>query len=51
MNAFGITKKSISFFVNMFNINYVDEDNINRYVEDWKWAKGQFKAKNLKKVA
>ena len=57
MNAFGITKKSISFFVNMFNINYVDEDNINRYVEveyrpdDWKWAEGQFKAKNLKKVA
>jgi hypothetical protein len=33
MNAFGITKKSISFFVNMFNINHVDEDNISRYVE------------------
>jgi hypothetical protein len=57
MNAFGITKKSISFFVNMFNINHVDEDDISRYVEveykpdDWEWAKGQFKAKNLKKVA
>jgi hypothetical protein len=57
MNAFGITKKSISFFVNMFNINHVDEDNISRYVEveykpdDWEWAKSQFKAKNLKKVA
>ena len=57
MNAFGITKKSISFFVNMFNINHVDEDNISRYVEveykpdDWECAKGQFKAKNLKKVA
>ena len=56
MNAFGITKKSISFFVNMFNINYVDEDNINRYVEveyrpdDWQWVKEQLKAENLKNI-
>ena len=57
MNAFGITKKSINFFVNMFNSNSIDENGINRYVEveyrpdDWKWVKGQFKDKNLKKVA
>ena len=57
MNVFGITKKSISFFTNMFNVNHVDEDDISRYVEveyrpdDWKWVKCQFKDKNLKKVA
>ena len=56
MNAFGITKKSINFFVNMFNSNRIDENGINRYVEveygphDWKWAKKQLKAENLKNI-
>ena len=57
MNVFGITKKSISFFVNMFDKLCLDEDNISRYVEveyspnDWQWAKEQLKAEKLKKVA
>ena len=56
MNAFGITKKSINFFVNMFNSNRTDENCINRYIEveygphDWKWAKEQLKAENLKNI-
>ena len=56
MNAFGITKKSINFFVNMFNSNRIDENGINRYVEvayrpdDWKWVKEQLKAENLKNI-
>ena len=56
MNAFGITKKSINFFVNMFNSNRIDENGINRYVEveyrpdDWKWAKKQLKVENLKNI-
>jgi len=57
MNVFGITKKSISFFVNMFDKLGIDEDNISRYVEveynpnDWQWAKKQLKNEKLKKVA
>ena len=56
MNAFGITKKSINFFVNMFNSNRTDENGINRYVEveyrpdDWQWVKEQLKAENLKNI-
>ena len=56
MNAFGITKKSINFFVNMFNSNRIDENCINRYVEveyrpdDWRWVKEQLKAENLKNI-
>ena len=57
MNVFGITQKSISFFVNMFGRLGIDEDNISRYVEveyspnDWQWAKEQLKNEKLKKVA
>ena len=57
MNVFGITKKSISFVVNMFDKLGLNEDNIARYVEveyspnDWQWAKEQLKAEKLKKVA
>tara|TARA_B100001093_G_C26259224_1_gene772030 strand:- start:438 stop:611 length:174 start_codon:yes stop_codon:yes gene_type:complete len=57
MNVFGITQKSISFFVNMFDRLGIDEDNISRYVEveynpnDWQWAKEQLKNEKLKKVA
>ena len=57
MNVFGITQKSINFFVNMFDRLGIDEDNISRYVEveynpnDWQWAKKQLKNEKLKKVA
>jgi len=57
MNVFGVTKKSINFFVNMFDRHITNEDNVNRYVEveyspnDWQWAKEQLKAEKLKKVA
>ena len=57
MNVFGITQKSINFFVNMFDRLGIDEDNISRYVEveyspnDWQWAKEQLKNEKLKKVA
>tara|TARA_R100000655_G_C2988218_1_gene192680 strand:- start:1774 stop:1947 length:174 start_codon:yes stop_codon:yes gene_type:complete len=56
MNAFGITKKSINFFVNMFNSNRIDENCIKQYVEieygpnDWRWAKEQLKVENLKNI-
>jgi len=55
--VFGITKKSIHFFVNMFNINRVDENGIRKFVEveykpyDREWAYEQLKAEKLKKVA
>ena len=57
MNVFGITKKSINFFINMFDRNSIDENGIRRYVEveyrpnDWQWAKEQLKAEKLKNVA
>ena len=57
MNAFGITQKSISFFLNMFYKHSVDESNIRKFVEvefkpdDRQWAYEQFKAKKLEKVA
>ncbi len=57
MNVFGITKKSINFFTNMFDRNSIDENGINRYVEveykqnDWQWAKEQLKVEKLKNVA
>ena len=56
MNVFGITKKSINFFTNMFDRNSIDENGINRYVEveyrpdDWKWVKEQLKGKSIKNV-
>ena len=56
MNVFGITKKSINFFTNMFDRNSIDENGINRYVEveykpdDWQWVKEQLKAEKLKNV-
>ena len=56
MNVFGITKKSINFFTNMFDRNSIDENGIRRYVEveygphDWKWAKEQLKAEKLKNI-
>jgi len=48
-NAFGITKKSVDFFVNMFNSDKRNEDNLRKYVEteyrptDWNWAYEQNK--------
>tara|TARA_B100000519_G_C13840201_1_gene249208 strand:+ start:189 stop:392 length:204 start_codon:yes stop_codon:yes gene_type:complete len=56
MNVFGITKKSINFFINMFDRNSIDENGINRFVEveyspnDWQWVKKQLKDENLKNV-
>ena len=56
MNVFGITKKSINFFTNMFDRNSIDENGINRYVEveykpdDWQWVKEQLKAEKLKNI-
>ena len=56
MNVFGITKKSINFFTNMFDRNSIDENGINRFVEveyspnDWQWVKKQLKDENLKNV-
>ena len=52
--VFGITKKSIHFFVNMFNINRVDENGIRKFVEveykprDRQWAYHQIKDSFLK---
>tara|TARA_Y100000114_G_scaffold92614_1_gene86051 strand:+ start:779 stop:982 length:204 start_codon:yes stop_codon:yes gene_type:complete len=56
MNVFGITKKSINFFINMFDRNSIDENGINRFVEveyspnDWQWVKKQLKDESLKNV-
>ena len=56
MNVFGITKKSINFFTNIFDRNSIDENGINRYVEveykpdDWQWVKEQLKAEKLKNI-
>jgi len=57
MNVFSITKKSINFFVDLFNGHAVDEDNIERFAEveykpnDRDWAFEQLKTEKLKKVA
>ena len=57
MNAFGITQKSISFFLDMFYKHNFNESNIRRFVEveyspnDREWAYEQLKAEKLKKVA
>ena len=57
MNAFGITQKSISFFLNMFYQHSVDESNIRKFVEvefkpdDRQWAIEQLKIKKRKKIA
>ena len=57
MNVFGITQKSISFFLDMFYKHNINETGIRKFVEveyspnDWQWAKEQLKAEKLKKVA
>ena len=57
MNVFGITQKSISFFLNMFYQHNVNENGIRKFIEvefqpdDRKWAYEQFKTKKLEKVA
>ena len=56
MNAFGITQKSISFFVNMFYQHNDNENGIRKFVEveyapnDRDWAFEKFKTEKLKKV-
>lgn len=57
MNVFGITQKSISFFLGMFYQHNVNENGIRKFVEveykpyDREWAYEQFKVEKLKKVA
>ena len=57
MNAFGITQKSISFFLNMFYQRNDNENGIRKFVEveykpyDREWAFEKFKVEKLKKVA
>ena len=51
MNVYGITKKSIDFFINFFNKRVDNEDGIKRFVEneyradDREWAYIHFKNK------
>jgi len=51
MHVYGITQKSINFFVNLFSNNNVNENGIKRFVEneyrqdDREWAYIQFKNK------
>tara|TARA_E500000318_G_scaffold80839_1_gene76044 strand:+ start:743 stop:904 length:162 start_codon:yes stop_codon:yes gene_type:complete len=51
MNVYGITKKSISFFLSLFSHDSNYEDSIKRFVEneyrqdDREWAFSQFKNK------
>mgnify|MGYP003154410169 FL=1 len=57
MNVFGITQKSVSFFLDMFYKHNINESNIRKFVEvefkpnDRQWAIEQLKAKKLKKIA
>ena len=57
MNVFGITQKSISFFLDMFYQHNDNENGIRKFVEveykpyDREWAFEKFKAEKLKKVA
>ena len=57
MNVYGITEKSISFFLNLFNRNHVNETGIRKFVEvefrptDREWAFEKYKAERLKHVA
>jgi len=54
--VFGITQKSVNFFLNMFHFNTIDENSINRYIEveykprDRQWAYSQIKTRLLKKI-
>ncbi len=54
--VFGITKKSVNFFLNMFHFNTIDENGINRYIEveykprDREWAYSQIKTRLLNKI-
>lgn len=57
MNVYGITEKSISFFLNLFGSNRVNETGIRKFVEvefrpnDREWAFEKYKAERLKHVA
>mgnify|MGYP001253138604 FL=1 len=57
MHVYGITKKSINFFLNMFSFNRVNETGIRKFVEveyrpyDREWAFEKFKAERLRDVA
>lgn len=51
--VFGITQKSVNFFLNMFYNNRVDENGIARFIEveykpdDRQWAYQQIKKRNV----
>lgn len=57
MNVYGITEKSINFFLNMFSVNTINEEGIRKFVEvefrpsDREWAFEKFKSEKLKQVA
>jgi len=57
MHVYGITQKSINFFLNLFNRSVVDEEGIRKFVEvefrpnDRGWAFEKFKTERLKHVA
>jgi len=57
MHVYGITEKSIQFFLNLFGGNRVNETGIRKFVEvefrpyDREWAFEKYKAERLKHVA
>jgi len=57
MHVYGITEKSINFFLNLFGGNRVNETGIRKFVEvkfrtyDREWAFEKYKAERLKHVA
>jgi len=57
MHVYGITQKSINFFLNLFGGNRVNETVIRKFVEvefrpyDREWAFEKYKAERLKHVA
>lgn len=57
MNVYGITQKSVDFFLNLFSSNRINEEGIRKFVEvefrprDREWAFEKYKAERLKQVA
>jgi hypothetical protein len=57
MHVYGITEKSINFFLNLFGGNRVNETSIRKFVEvefrpyDREWAFEKYKAERLNRVA
>ena len=57
MHVYGITEKSIQFFLNLFGGNRVNETGIRKFVEvefrpyDREWAFEKYKAERFNRVA